>query len=59
MLIVGGTNIPTSKQELEDIEADVNICATDQQPNKVFKFLRSHSHDITSYATKLPEKEKK
>jgi len=24
----------------------------------VFKFLRSHSLDITSYATKLPEKEK-
>jgi len=35
----------------------INICAIDQQPNKVFKFLWSHSLYITSYATKLPEKE--
>jgi len=35
-----------------------NWSASWQQPNKVFKFLPSDSLDITSYATKLPEKEK-
>jgi len=33
-----------------------NWSASWQQPNKVFKFLPSHSLDITSYAIKLPEK---
>jgi len=46
-------------QPFKNILDYINIYATDQQPNKLFKFLRSHSLDITSYATKLPEKEKK
>jgi len=46
-------------QPFKNILDYINICATDQQPNKMFKFLRSHSLDITSYATKLPEKKER